>query len=132
MVKPIRLTSPKRCEYSPSPMSPSTRQVQRAAAIRKRQTLGYWIYGITDGEHLKVGFAIDIEKRRRGLQTASPRELTVVYRWRVTQWKKSTAEILNAKNWEKHYHKKLAAHAVRGEWFKLDALQLMRELNAPE
>lgn len=110
----------------------STRRVKREAAIRKRQALGYWIYGITDGEHLKVGFAMDIEKRRRNLQCANPRELTVVYRWKVTRKKESTAWLTSAKNWERKYHQKLSGHALRGEWFKLDALQLMKELNAPE
>lgn len=118
--------------YSPSPMSRSTAQVTRQAAIDKRQELGHWIYGISDGEAIKVGYAMDIEARLRDLQVGNPRELVVVYRFRVRQWKKAHAEIVSAKNWERWHHKKLREFRLRGEWFRAEALPVLMELNAPE
>jgi Meiotically up-regulated gene 113 len=113
-------------------MRHSTTQVQRQAAIEKRQALGHWIYGISDGACLKVGYAMDVDRRLRELQTASPRDLVVVYRWRVTQWKRAHAEIVSAKNWERWYHAKLREFHLRGEWFRAEALPVLLELNAPE
>ena len=113
-------------------MKPYTDRVKRQAAIDKRQALGHWIYGISDGTSLKVGYAMDIERRLRELQTGSPRELVVVYRWRVTQWKSAHAEIVSAKNWERWYHRKLRGFHLRGEWFGIEALPVLMGLNAPD
>jgi hypothetical protein len=65
-----------------------------------------YVYFVTDGEYLKVGFSKSPKSRVKGLQTANPRELRTV------------AIIEGDELKESEIHARLNAHHVRGEWFR--------------
>lgn len=80
----------------------------------------HFVYGIQAGDLVKIGFAADPVKRLRALQTSNPETLEVVYL-------EKHGTRLEAKNREAKLHRRLRSMAVRGEWFKADALQLIPE-----
>lgn len=70
-----------------------------------------FLYVIVDerGE-VKVGFSVDVEKRRRELQVGRARPLSIYAREAVDCMFPREAEALA--------HETLKAHRIRGEWFK--------------
>lgn len=58
--------------------------------------------------YVKIGFATDLEARRKHLQTASPFDLQI------------EASFRGSKDDEQALHKRLAAHQVRREWYRYD------------
>ena len=70
-----------------------------------------FLYVITDGRgEVKVGFSVDVDKRRANLQTARATTLTVYAR--------ECVDCLYPKEAEDMAHKLLERYRVRGEWFK--------------
>lgn len=80
----------------------------------------HYLYAISDGEYLKVGFSVDPKKRLKSLKTGSPREIKIV-------WQTICAyNSVDALKEEKKLHRRLSNFAVRGEWFKGDALHVCK------
>lgn len=67
-----------------------------------------WIYVIQSGEFIKIGFATDVAKRVRGLETGSPHPIAVLHEMRGTLED------------EARFHGRFASYRVRGEWFRKD------------
>lgn len=67
---------------------------------------GGFIYFITDGEALKIGFSGAPDQRLRDLQAASPRELRIM------------AKFHGKMSDEQALHQKFGHLRLRGEWFK--------------
>jgi hypothetical protein len=65
------------------------------------------VYFITDGHAIKIGFASCPQERIRTHQTSQPRRLRLM----------ATAK--GDHGLERLYHKRFAAHRIRGEWFEL-------------
>lgn len=80
------------------------------------------VYAIECDGLVKIGFTMSesAERRRRSLQTANGKPLRVV------------AEMRGTMEMEKTIHKVLAAHRVRGEWFRIDAVQFFGRLAAQQ
>jgi hypothetical protein len=79
-----------------------------------------WAYAITDDfrSMVKIGTARDVATRLRGLQTASPRPLALLWQCR------------GGLALEMHLHEAFADRRVRGEWFDftgMDAVPLITE-----
>lgn len=68
-----------------------------------------YVIGNVEGGMYKIGVSTDTVKRLQSLQTGSPLELTIV-------GQKFVDDMFKA---EREAHKKMAAHRLRGEWFKL-------------
>lgn len=66
--------------------------------------------------YVKIGYAVDSRKRLEGLQTGCPHELEL-------EW-----ELEGPQSAEQELHKKLAAYRHRGEWFRIGAAQLEKEM----
>ncbi len=69
------------------------------------------VYFVSQGERgpIKIGFAKDVDKRVRALQTASPVPLKVL------------AVVEGDSAIEKRFHRLLEAHRLMGEWFERSA-----------
>lgn len=65
-----------------------------------------WIYFIQAGDFVKIGFATDVDKRLKALETGSPVDLVVLSTERGTMED------------EAYYHRKFADLRARGEWFR--------------
>lgn len=70
-----------------------------------------YIYLIYDGQHYKIGKAINIEKRLKELQTSAPQELKVVWSMRSLACRRTEAYL------HRKFHPKKTRK--RGEWFAL-------------
>lgn len=64
-----------------------------------------YIYFISNGESVKIGFSKDPEKRLKNLQTANPVELKLLY------FEKGNSNI------ESRLHKLFSKDRIQGEWF---------------
>lgn len=72
-----------------------------------------FVYLIASGRDIiKVGKAIDVRKRVRGLQTASPFHMQIIHTIEV-----SAKHVLAL---ERLIHKRLKRYHMRGEWFKVE------------
>lgn len=78
------------------------------------------IYGIFDGEFLKVGVARNAEGRMSDLQIANARELTIL--WTIEVY------LDLAKATEAKIHSYLEGSHIRGEWFKIANPHLIQHL----
>jgi hypothetical protein len=71
-----------------------------------------WIYFIRAGDHVKIGYSQDAEKRMRELSTGSAHELELLHKQRGT---------VEDEHW---LHNRFAIDRTHGEWFVLsDALR---------
>lgn len=68
-----------------------------------------FVYFISDGEQVKIGFTTNIEKRRKALQTSSAFDLALL------------AAIPGPDCLEKELHQEFRRYRLRGEWFKFSA-----------
>lgn len=85
----------------------------------KRIEKRHYLYAISNGEHVKIGMAVDVKKRMANLQTGSPTQLKI-------EWYKHCAEdSKEAKRQETKLHRRLKAFHVRGEWHTKDCLEIV-------
>ncbi len=79
------------------------------------------LYVMSCGEHIKIGISQNPLKRQRALQTSSAKDvcLELVYR---------TTKGVTARYIEGLLHQKLRRYRVAGEWFKQDALALVKQI----
>lgn len=84
----------------------------------KKQKHVYFIR--SEPGEIKIGLAIDVQKRLRGLQTSHPYALTLL------------TAVKGSKEVECAYHKQFAEHRLHGEWFEPhpDILAEIERLNA--
>jgi hypothetical protein len=75
-----------------------------------------FIYGIRIGNYLKVGMSINVRKRIKHYETASPDNQLIGY------YPLGEIYSYQAKNEEKKIFKKLRSHKVKGELFNLEAI----------
>ena len=74
---------------------------------RERAEKQKYVYFIrSEPGEIKIGLAIDVEKRLRGLQTSHPYGLTLL------------AFVKGGQSVEREYHRRFAAHRLHGEWFE--------------
>lgn len=79
-----------------------------------------YLYVISDGKLVKIGFSINPEKRLSQLQTGHPDKLELIYREQVPDDKALILEQL--------IHKANNHLRVRREWFKLTQEQAIDEV----
>jgi excisionase family DNA binding protein len=81
-----------------------------AAGDMPRDTRPVIVYVIRAGEMVKIGKAVNVAKRLKGLQTASPVPLSVIH----------TIASDDGDALEIELHRRFAAHRANGEWFRLE------------
>lgn len=98
--------------------------IAKEVEISRRKEANYKeaaVYFIQSGQGpIKIGMAVDVEKRRKSLQTAHPFPLTVL------------ATTTGGGEQEKAYHERFKVHRKEGEWFAPhpDILTEVDRLNA--
>lgn len=92
----------------------SKKSVKKATPkVAKKQ----YLYAISDGQNVKVGFTSDTKARLAALQTGHPRELT-------KKWQSFVGYgVGHARDQERALHRYIRAYAVRGEWFEIGCLR---------
>ena len=76
----------------------------------------YFVYVISDGDNIKIGYAKEPRERLKALQTANSSQLKLV---RAFQVKGRSAALAH----EKTLHSKFKKHRLRGEWFDGEILE---------
>jgi len=85
-----------------------------------------YIYAITDGEFVKVGFTNNIKNRIKSIESHNPRKIELIW------YKRTSNERGLAVSEEFEFHLLLSAYHVRGEWFSLRAIDALKESNKQE
>jgi len=90
---------------------------------RKSERAGksYFIYVIQADQELKIGMSHDPERRLKALQTSNPSRLSLLHSEEIG------GDITLAKNTERKLHRLCKKYRIGGEWFKEEALTLVRE-----
>lgn len=88
----------------------------KARAPGRADSVKYWLYGISDGTYVKLGYSSNIKERIASLQTSSPNELVEVWRFYVGRSERE------AKRNEAALHRACRKHSKRGEWFSADCM----------
>lgn len=93
----------------------------RSKKIRAaRHAMAHWVYAISDGLHVKVGYAIDPQKRMRDMQTSNAKKLTL-------EAKTKCPTRSSAKRLERQIHRAGKRYHVRGEWFTTEIIRFFDE-----
>lgn len=102
--------------------------IKRAEQINKPPQMveKQYLYGISDGEMIKLGMSNNIKKRIVTLQTSSPRELKIIWEYYTGR----NAKVARAL--EKKLHRRCRKHHVRGEWFSINCLDLVTTFRGQE
>ena len=80
-----------------------------------------YLYAITDGTAVKLGYSSDINKRIKAMQTGHPAHLKAIWKYYT-----GTNEA-QAQNLEKKLHRCCKTHRIRGEWFRLGAMNIVEQ-----
>ena len=93
------------------------RGLGKAILSRKRKALQkakkedpYWVYVMSDGEFVKIGFSKNPKKRIKAVQSGNPKQLKIPLKWQVIGRN-------NAKKLESKLHKTYGQLRKKGEWF---------------
>lgn len=78
-----------------------------------------YLYAISDGEIIKLGYTSDIKSRIKSLQTSNSKYLFLAWKYYVGRCVKK-ARIAECK-----LHRRCRDHKIRGEWFKLSCFSLV-------
>lgn len=81
----------------------------------------YFLYAITDGKYVKLGFSVDPRRRLRDMQTSAPSKLTLLWMYRAGFNRRS------AENAERKLHRYCKEFKRRGEWFKSECMERVKK-----
>ena len=90
------------------------RMQKKTIKAQKRQRKHY-VYAISDGAFVKIGFAVSPEKRLAELQIANPSPLRIEAKIECPNYGCAT-------RLEKKIHRACKKYGIRGEWFEMDAM----------
>ena len=96
--------------------------IRRHKAVRESKNTDkkQYLYGISDGEMIKLGMSYNPKSRIKELQTSNPKDLKMI-------WSYYTGKcVQTARNLEKKLHRRCKKHKVRGEWFSMDCFDLVK------
>lgn len=96
--------------------------VRRFSAVKnsKQADKKQYLYGISDGEMIKLGMSYNPKSRIKELQTSNPKDLRMV-------WSYYTGKcVQTARNLENKLHRRCKKYRVRGEWFSIDCFDLVK------
>ena len=90
--------------------------------IKKKSKVPNWtkpgfVYFISAGDAIKIGFASVVTARLSALQISTHNNLTLL------------AQIPGTRLTEKEYHDRFEEYLIRGEWFRSDAEPILQEIN---
>lgn len=83
----------------------------------------HYIYAISNGDQIKLGMSNDVSKRLKGLQTSSPRDLLVLWKYYVSDTSKGAIAA------EKKLHKACKEYRIRGEWFESGCMSIVKSFS---
>lgn len=90
----------------------------------------HFIYVITAGCNVKVGFSSDPQKRLRQVSRSTQEHCLLARALPVPRWKRCQHPgcVVCARNWERTILKQIVGWRGRGEWYSIEALPRIHEL----
>ena len=86
----------------------------------KEKTRKRSLYAISNGEHVKLGISTNIGRRIKDMQTSNANDLELLWRYYVGKDKKLAFQS------ERKLHRLCKKHKIKGEWFSMDCMDLVR------
>ena len=86
----------------------------------------YYLYAITDGESVKLGYSSNIRARIKNMQTGCPNDLKCIWKYYVGR---SESE---ANKTERRLHRYCKSHRKRGEWFSMYCMVIVEQFTIKE
>lgn len=83
-----------------------------------------FIYAISNGTNIKIGYSKNPIKRLKQLQTGCVDKLSIIHKIEVDDKKVKIVETL--------IHKKLSSYKISGEWYNISNKEAIDELNIAE
>lgn len=93
---------------------------KREQSLKEKTETPYYVYVISDGEFVKIGYSKNPKKRLKAVQSGNPRQLKLAA-------KKEVQGRRRAKALEKSLHKQYGCHRKAGEWFCGSILEQLLE-----
>lgn len=83
----------------------------------------HYIYAISNGEQVKLGMSSDVSKRLKALQTSSPSDLLVLWKYYVSDSSKGAIAA------ERKLHRACKKYKIRGEWFECGCMDIVKHFS---
>lgn len=83
----------------------------------------YYIYAMSAGSHVKIGYSSDIQSRLKSMQTAQPVPVKVIWTLCVGTSESEASKV------ERNLHKICKEYKVLGEWFNSECMIKVREFS---
>jgi hypothetical protein len=93
--------------------------VKKKPAVVKK----HYLYAISNGQEIKLGMSSNVNGRLKALQTSSPSELVLLWKYYVASTPKDAIKI------EKMLHRACKQFHIRGEWFTMDCIETVNSFN---
>jgi hypothetical protein len=100
-------------------LAKSLTYIKKKPAVDKK----HYLYAISNGEQVKLGMSSDVDKRLKALQTSSPSDLIVIWKYYVARTSKEAIKI------EKMLHRACSEFKIRGEWFSMGCVDIVNKFN---
>ena len=95
--------------------------LRRSVKLNKPLIGKQYLYAISDGLSVKLGFSGNIRKRITQLQVSNSRDLSLIWKYYIGKNRSI------AKNLEKKLHNRCHHFKLRGEWFDLKCMKLVEK-----
>jgi len=93
--------------------------IKKKPAVVKK----HYLYAISNGDQVKLGMSSDVNKRLKSMQTASPAELVLLWKYYIANTPADAIKI------EKMLHRACKEFHVRGEWFDMSCIDTVNKFN---
>ena len=100
-------------------LAKSLTYVKKKPAVVKK----HYLYAISNGEQVKLGMSSNVNGRLKALQTSSPSELVLLWKYYIAN---TSAEAIKI---EKMLHRACKEFHIRGEWFKMECIDTVNKFN---
>lgn len=90
--------------------------IKKKTKVTNRRPHGF-VYFISAGDAIKIGFASKVTNRLKALQTSTHNNLTLL------------AQAPGNSLLERRYHHQFREYRIRGEWFRADAEPILQEID---
>ena len=94
---------------------------ERKLRVKPKQEKTYYLYAMTAGTKVKLGYTSCIKKRKSQIQTSCADHVHCVWSFPCGK------SISEARACEKKMHRFCKKYRVRGEWFSTECLPLLRD-----
>jgi len=91
--------------------------------VKTKSSGKHYVYAISDGENIKIGMSNNVESRLKTFQTSNSKDLLVVWKYYTGRDSKDARKV------EKMLHRHCKDYLIRGEWFRMDALEVIKSFN---